>query len=83
MNKPNILFIIADQLGAASLGCYGSGVDSTPTLDRLVRVMAASRLVPQYRNMPLVEGRKQVPVRSQFSDGAPLYEGPPSPFLHK
>ena len=35
MNKPNILFIMADQLGAAALGCYGSGVDSTPTLDAL------------------------------------------------
>jgi len=26
---------MADQLGAAQLGCYGSGVDSTPTLDSL------------------------------------------------
>ena len=33
--RPNILFICADQLGAAQIGCYGSGVDSTPTLDRL------------------------------------------------
>jgi len=32
---PNIVFIMADQLGANSLGCYGSGIDSTPTLDRL------------------------------------------------
>ncbi len=31
----NIVFITADQLAAAMLGCYGSGVDSTPTLDRL------------------------------------------------
>lgn len=35
MTRPNILFICADQLGAAQIGCYGSGVDSTPTLDRL------------------------------------------------
>ena len=34
---PNIVFIMADQLGAKSLGCYGSGVDSTPNLDRLAR----------------------------------------------
>ncbi len=34
MNRPNILFIMADQLGAGSLGCYG-GVDCSPTLDRL------------------------------------------------
>ncbi len=33
--RPNIVFIMADQLGARALGCYGSGVDSTPNLDRL------------------------------------------------
>ncbi|MCL5270340.1 MAG: sulfatase-like hydrolase/transferase [bacterium] len=33
--RPNIVFIMADQLGARFLGCYGSGVDSTPTLDGL------------------------------------------------
>jgi len=31
----NIVLIMADQLAAGFLGCYGSGVDSTPTLDRL------------------------------------------------
>jgi len=36
-NKPNIVFIMADQLGAAFLGCYGSGVNSTPTLDKLAK----------------------------------------------
>jgi len=34
-SRPNIVFIMADQLAAAFIGCYGSGVDSTPTLDRL------------------------------------------------
>ena len=34
---PNIVFIMADQLGARALGCYGSGVDSTPNLDALSR----------------------------------------------
>ncbi|MCL5270546.1 MAG: sulfatase-like hydrolase/transferase, partial [bacterium] len=31
--RPNI--ILADQLAASFVGCYGSGVNSTPTLDRL------------------------------------------------
>ena len=31
----NIVYITADQLAAGMLGCYGSGVDSTPTLDGL------------------------------------------------
>lgn len=35
--RPNILFIMADQLSAGFLRCYGSGVDSTPALDALAR----------------------------------------------
>lgn len=31
----NIVFIVADQLGAGVLNCYGGGVASTPTLDAL------------------------------------------------
>ena len=33
--KKNIVFIMADQLAACQLGCYGSGVNSTPVLNRL------------------------------------------------
>jgi len=33
--RKNVLFVCADQLGAKWLGCYGSGVASTPTLDAL------------------------------------------------
>ena len=35
--QPNIIFIMADQLAASFLGCYGSGVNSTPTLDALAK----------------------------------------------
>ena len=33
-NKPNILVIMADDLGFSDLGCYGSEID-TPNLDKL------------------------------------------------
>lgn len=36
--KPNIVFIMADQLAASFIGCYGSGVASTPTLDHIASV---------------------------------------------
>lgn len=32
---PNIVFVMADQLSANSVGCYGSGLSSTPTMDKL------------------------------------------------
>ena len=35
--RPNIIFIMADQLAASFVGCYGSGVNSTPNLDRLAK----------------------------------------------
>lgn len=35
--KPNIVFILMDDLGWADLGCYGSTFYETPNLDRLAR----------------------------------------------
>lgn len=35
--RPNILFIVADDLGWSDLGCYGSTFHETPHLDRLAR----------------------------------------------
>ena len=36
-NKPNIIFIYADDLGYGDLGCYGSKVNRTPNLDQLAK----------------------------------------------
>ncbi len=33
--RPNIIFIMADDLGSAELGCYGNTFNETPNLDRL------------------------------------------------
>ena len=36
-DKPNIIFIYADDLGYGDLGCYGSPVNRTPNLDKLAQ----------------------------------------------
>ena len=33
--RPNILMIMADQLAAPAIGCYGNAVVKTPAMDRL------------------------------------------------
>ncbi|MGB0760355.1 MAG: sulfatase-like hydrolase/transferase [Rubripirellula sp.] len=33
--KPNIIFVLADDLGWSELGCYGNGFNETPHLDQL------------------------------------------------
>lgn len=33
--KPNIIYILADDLGRAELGCYGQEIIETPNIDRL------------------------------------------------
>ncbi|MSU59292.1 MAG: twin-arginine translocation pathway signal protein [Pedosphaera sp.] len=49
--RPNILFILADDLGYGDLGCYGAPDIRTPNIDRLAR--EGVRLTDFYSNGPV------------------------------
>jgi arylsulfatase A-like enzyme len=51
MKKPNIVFIVADDLGYGDLGCCGNGGVRTPHIDRLAR--EGSLLRQHYSASPL------------------------------
>ncbi len=72
--RPNIVFIVADDLGYADLGCYGGRVPVSPVLDRL----AANGLLltDGYANAPvcsptrfaLMTGRYQYRLRGALDE---------------
>jgi len=72
--RPNFVFILADDLGYADLGCYGARADATPNLDR----MAAEglRFTDGYSNAPvcsptrfaLMTGRYQYRIRGGMDE---------------
>lgn len=49
--KPNIVFILADDLGWRDLACYGSAWHETPNLDRLAR--EGMRFTTAYASAPI------------------------------
>jgi arylsulfatase A-like enzyme len=73
MERPNIVFIVADDLGFADLGCYGGRAAESgpvsPVLDRLAR--DGLKLTQGYSNAPvcsptrfaLMTGRYQYRLR--------------------
>ncbi|MBS1827936.1 MAG: sulfatase [Acidobacteria bacterium] len=60
--KPNIVFILADDLGWAELGCYGNTFNSTPNLDRLAA--EGLRFTHAYSAAPVCS-----PMRASFMTG--------------
>jgi hypothetical protein len=63
--KPNIVFILADDLGFADVSCYGQRDYTTPNIDRLA--LEGMRFIQAYSNSPdcsatrtaLISGRYQ------------------------
>ncbi|HTD86380.1 MAG TPA: sulfatase-like hydrolase/transferase, partial [Candidatus Binatia bacterium] len=80
-SKPNIIFILADDLGYGDLGCYGQTKIKTPNIDRLAgegmrftqcyagsTVCAPSRsalMTGQHTGHTRVRGNEAVPLRPE------------------
>src|SRR5216684_1127368 len=68
-NRPNILFILADDLGYADVSCYGRPDLSTPNIDRLaadgIRFLQAyaNSAVCTATRVALITGRYQYRLR--------------------
>ncbi|TSA31035.1 MAG: N-acetylgalactosamine-4-sulfatase [Opitutales bacterium] len=71
--KPNILFIVADDLGYGELGCYGGNGIPTPNIDRLIA--KGARFTDGYVTAPfcaasraaLLTGRYQTSFGFEFN----------------
>ena len=60
--RPNIVFILADDMGYGDLGCYGHPVAKTPNIDRLAQ--QGVRFTQHYANGPECS-----PTRTSFLTG--------------
>ena len=63
--KPNILFLLADDLGYGELGCYGQEVIKTPVLDDLAR--QGMRFTDFYAGNPLCSPSRAVLMTGKHS----------------
>ena len=60
--KPNIIFVLTDDLGYSELGCYGNKFNETPNLDRLAK--QGMRFTDAYAAAPVCS-----PYRAAFMTG--------------
>src|SRR5664279_5368627 len=93
--RPNIVFIVADDLGFADLGCYGGRVPVSPLLDRLAA--GGLRFTQGYSNSPVcsptrfalmtaryqyrLRGAAEEPINSKSRGSATLGLPPAHPTL--
>lgn len=68
--RPNILFIMADDLGYADLSCYGRDDYATPALDRLAR--EGMRFTSAYSNSPVCSATRCALITGRYQYRLPV-----------
>src|SRR5262245_16409300 len=62
--RPNIVFIMADDLGYADLSCYGRRDFSTPNIDRIAT--RGVRFVQAYANSPVCSATRTALITGRY-----------------
>jgi len=63
-SRPNIIFVLADDLGWTELGCYGNTFNETPNIDRLAR--EGMRLTQAYAAAPVCSPYRAALLTGQY-----------------
>ncbi|MFN7139915.1 MAG: sulfatase [Limisphaerales bacterium] len=69
--KPNIIFILADDLGYTDMGCYGSKYYETPNIDRLAR--EGMRFTSGYTTGPNCQPTRAALMTGQYGPRTGVY----------
>jgi len=71
-DRPNILFVLMDDLGWSDLGCYGDCFIDTPTADRLAR--EGMRFTDAYAAAPVCSPTRASLLTGQYPGRIGMYE---------
>src|SRR5215213_6783841 len=62
--QPNIIFVLADDLGPGDIGCYGGTLAQTPNIDQLAK--EGTRFDPYYVSSPVCSPSRCALITGQF-----------------
>ena len=74
-SKPNIIFIMADDLGYGDLGCYGQKLIQTPNIDKLAR--EGLRFTQAYAGGPVCAPSRSVLITGLHNGHTPARDNIP------
>ena len=69
-SKPNILFIMADDLGHADVSCYGRREYATPAIDRLAK--EGMRFTQAYANSAVCSATRTALITGRYQNRLPV-----------